>query len=333
MKFLKLQVFAVLLCFCVVGARGWASGHDATGPCPARSAMPDDLDAGRYAEAASILQREVATNPRNAEATLWLARSFLDLGDYDKAVAFAERAADLSPDCSESHFWLARSYGMKADTDRSFWFARKAKLEYQRAIHLDSDNLAARRDLMEFYLQAPWILGGSRDKAQAQVEAIASRDAIEGHLARGIYWRDLDRLDLAAKEYRKVLEARPPQAEAYFQVADFYEADQKPMEVDAAVRAVSLIVPKDPRLNYYSAVANIMKHRDLVKAEQDLKTYLARSPRRDDFPPHAAAYDWLGRIYEIWGKKELAIEQYRSALRLSSDNQVARDALKRLDTN
>jgi tetratricopeptide (TPR) repeat protein len=333
MKFLKIQIIATALSVFALGAPIWASGPAQPSPCPARPTVASDLDAGKYGEVVSVLQQKVARNPGDAQATLWLARSFLDLGDYGKAVTFAERAAHLSPDCSESHFWLARAYGMRADATRSFLLARKARLEYQTAVQLDPDNLAARRDLMEFYLQAPWILGGSRDKAWEQVQAIASRDSTEGDLARAIYWRDLNKPELAAKEYRKVLEARPRQAEAYFQIADFYEADQRPAEVEAAVRAVSLIVPNDPRLNYYSAVASIMKHQDLPKAEQDLKAYLAGTPRRDDFPPHAAAYDWLGQIYEIQGKAAQAISQYRSALKLSPDNQAARDALKRLDAN
>jgi tetratricopeptide (TPR) repeat protein len=333
MKFLKIQVFAALISVCALGAQGWASGHAAPSPCPARPTIANDLDAGKYAEVVSVLQQQIARNPGDAQATLWLARSFLDLGDYGQAVTFAERAAQLSPDCTESHFWLARAYGMKADTTRSFLLARKARLEYQTAVQLDPDNLAARRDLMEFYVQAPWILGGSREKAWEQVQAIASRDSTEGNLARAIYWRDLNKPELAAENYRKVLQARPQQAEAYFQIADFYEADQKPAEVEAAVRAVSSIVPHDPRLKYYSAVANIMKRQDLSGAEQDLKAYLAGTPRRDDFPAHAAAYDWLGQIYEIQGKAQQAISQYRSALKLNPDNQTARDALKRLDAN
>jgi tetratricopeptide (TPR) repeat protein len=333
MKFLKIQIFAALIYVLALGAQGWASGYAAPSPCPARPAIANDLDSGKYAEVASVLQQRVEKDPGDAQATLWLARSFLDLGEYGKAVTFAERAAHLSPDCSESHFWLARAYGMRADATRSFLLARKARVEFQTAVQLDPDNLAARRDLMEFYLQAPWILGGSQEKAWAQVQAIASRDSTEGDLARAIYWRDLNKPELAAKNYRKVLEARPQQAEAYFQIADFYEADHQPVEVEAAVRAVSSIVPHDPRLKYYSAVANIMKRQDLSGAEQDLKAYLAGTPRRDDFPAHAAAYDWLGRIYEIWGKKQQAINQYRSALRLSPDNQAARDALKRLDAN
>ncbi|MCL5671472.1 MAG: tetratricopeptide repeat protein, partial [Acidobacteria bacterium] len=309
------------------------SGPAAPSPCPARPSIASDLDSGKYDEAVSVLRQRVERHPHDAQATLWLARSFIDLGNYDQAVNFAERAVQLSPDCSESHFWLARSYAMKADTLRSFWLARKARLEYQASVNLDPDNLLARRDLMEFYLEAPWILGGSKEKAWAQVEAIASRNPTEGHLARAIYWRDLNKPALAATEYQQVLDAKPHQAEAYFQVADFYEADRKHAKVEAAVRDVSLIVPGDPRLDYYRAVASVMKRQDLSKAEQDLKAYLAKAPPRDDFPPYAAAHDWLGRIYEIWGKKQEAIEQYRFALHLSPDNQSAQKALRRLDTN
>lgn len=333
MTSLRLQISAALICVVAWAPHGWASGHAAAGPCPARPAIASNLDAGKYAEAASVLEQSVKRNPDDAQATLWLARSFMDLGNYGQAVNFAERAVQLAPSCSETHFWLARSYAMKADTDRSFWLARKARLEYQTAVRLDPDNLIARRDLMEFYLEAPWILGGSKEKALAEVEAIAARNATEGHLARAIYWRDLNKPVLASKEYRKVLEARPQKAEAYFQVADFYEADQKPGGVEAAIRAVSLVAPNDPRVDYYTAVASVMKHQDLSKAEQDLKAYLAKTPRRDDFPPHAAAHEWLGRIYEIWGKKHQAIQQYRLALKLSPDYRAARDALRRLDAN
>ena len=295
--------------------------------------IANGLEAGKYSQTIAALKQEVSKNPNDAQAALWLARSFLDVSKYDQAVTFAERAVSLSPQCSESHFWLARSYGLKADKTRSFWLARKSKEEYQTAVQLDPDNLAARRDLMEFYLEAPWILGGSKDKAWAQVQAIASRNALEGDLARAEYWRDLNKPALAAKEYRKVLEAKPQHAEPYFQVADFYEAARQPDEVEAAIREASLIEPRDPRLDYYSAVAYVMKGQSLTKAEQDLRTYLVKAPPRNDFPPYAAAHDWLGRIYEIWGKNQEAIAQYREALQLSPDNEMAQDALRRLDAN
>lgn len=316
-----------------MGARSWASGHATPGPCPARPAIANELDTEMYAEAALRLQQEVSANPNDVQATLWLARSFLDLGKYSQAVTYAERAVSLSPGCSETHFWLARSYGLKAGKTRSFWLARRARQEYQTAVQIDPDNLAARRDLMEFYLQAPWLLGGSKDKAWDEVKAIASRNIIQGDLARAIYWKDLNKPALAAKEFHKVLEAKPDHAEDYFKIADFYESDQDPEELLAAVREASLIVPDDPRVDYYTAVAHVMKQQNLAGAVQNLKKYLARTAPRDDFPPHAAAHDWLGRIYEIWGQKQEAVEQYRVALRLSPDNRQAHEALTRLDSN
>ena len=333
MTSLKRQILVAFLCILALGARGWACGHGAASPCPARPLIASELNTIRYAEAQSELLRHVSKNPKDAQATLWLARSYLNTGNYNQAVEYAERAVQLASDCSEAHFWLARAYALKADKDRSFWLARKSRNEYLTAVQLDPDNLAARRDLMEFYVQAPWILGGSKDKAWAQVEAIASRNALQGDLARAIYWRDLNNPALAAKEFRKILEAKPQQAAPYFQVADFYESQRKPAEMETAIRDVSLIVPDDPRLDYYSAVADVMKGQELTKAESDLKKYLAKTPPRNDFPPHASAHDWLGRIYEIKGNKGQAIKQYQSALSLSPDNRPAQEGLKRLDAN
>lgn len=333
MTSLKKEIIVAFFCVLALSVQALASGHAIASPCPAPPAIAGELNTGRYAEAQSVLIRQVSKDPHDAQATLWLARSYMTTGNYDQAVTYAEQAVHLSSDCSEAHFWLARAYGLKADRERSFWLARKSRNEYQTAVQLDPDNLAARRDLMEFYLQAPWILGGSKDKAWAQAEAIASRNPLQGDLARAIYWRDLNKPFLASRQFRKVMEAKPQEANPYFEAADFYEGQRKPVEILAAIRDVSRIVPDDPRVDYYSAVANVMKGRKLGKAERDLKTYLAETPPRNDFPPHASAHDWLGRICEIKGNKEQAIQQYKFALSLSPDNRTAQQALKRLNAN
>lgn len=333
MTFLRKRIFAALFCTFALGAQVWALGHPAASPCPARPAIANNLKDGKYDQTIATLRKEFSKNPNDAQAALWLARSYLDVGKFDQAVTFAQRAASLSPECSEAHFWLARSLGIKADKARSFWLARKSKLEYEKAVKLDPDNLEARRDLMEFYLEAPWILGGSKDKAWAEVQAISSRNTLQGYLAHALYWRDLNKPTLAAKWYQKVMEAKPQHVNPYFQVADFYESTRKPDKVQAAIREATLIEPKDPRLDFYNAVAYVMKGQSLSKAEHELKTYLVKAPPRNDFPPYAAAHDWLGRIYEIWGKNQEAIAQYREALELSPDNETAHNALQRLDSN
>ena len=327
------RICTVLFCIVTLGLPLWATGAPEGISYPSNPEIAKELDAGKYVEASKILERVLARNPKDVEANFWLARCSLEMGDYERAVTFAEQAVSLAPGWSESHLWLGRSYGLKAEKTRSLFVARKARQEFETAVQLDPNNLEARRNLMEFYLDAPWFLGGSKDKAWEQVEAIASRNPVEGYLARAAYWKELDRPDLAAQQCRQVLKLKPQSAGPYFEVADFFEFVGNADELGAVVRAVSLLEPSDLRLAYYQGVERVLKGRELPEAARDFEEYLSRAPERDDFPPHASAHDWLGRIYEHWGQVQQAIQQYKIALNLSPDNRRARNGLHRLESN
>lgn len=329
----KAQTSAALLCTVILGSTLWAARAPEPKPLLSNPEVARALDAGKYAEASEILQKMLSKNPNDAQANLWLARCFLDLGNYDQAVNYAEQAVKLAPDYSESHLWLGRAYGIKAEKTHSFLLARKSRLEFETAVRLDPNDLLARRTLMEFYLEAPWFLGGSRDKAWAQAEAIVARNTMEGYLALADYWRQTNEPERAAEAYQQVLNLRPRRVGPYFQVADFYEASGNARQLAAVVQSASLIEPSDPRLAYYRGVARVLEGRQLSEAEQNFREYLSRAPQRDDFPPHAAAHDWLGRIYERRGNMQEAIREYKTALQLSPDNQTAQDRLRRLESN
>ncbi|MBA3658627.1 MAG: hypothetical protein H0W67_03440 [Gemmatimonadales bacterium] len=61
---------------------------------------------------------------------------------------------------------------------------QKGRAALDRAIMLDPDNLEARTTLMQFLLQAPSIVGGSKSKARGQAQEIARRNPLRGLLAR-----------------------------------------------------------------------------------------------------------------------------------------------------
>jgi hypothetical protein len=77
---------------------------------------------------------------------------------------------------------------MRANILRQPFLAWKVKEHFERAVTLDPGNLAARADLMEYYLKAPGFLGGSEEKARAQAAEIAARDAQQGLQA----WRMIE---------------------------------------------------------------------------------------------------------------------------------------------
>jgi tetratricopeptide (TPR) repeat protein len=182
---------------------------------------------------------------------------------------------------------------------------------------------------MEFYLDAPFILGGGKDKGWDQATAIAALDAVEGCLARGYYWRKAGKLDQAEAEYAKVLELKPARPDPYFELAGYYERRQDASRLETAIEAAARVAPSDYRLAYYRGVAGVLAGKQLAEAEQFLKTYLATAPLRQDFPSFAAAHTWLGRLYEARGRNSLAAEQYKAALALAPGRKDAIEGLKR----
>ncbi|HXN26379.1 MAG TPA: tetratricopeptide repeat protein [Candidatus Acidoferrales bacterium] len=289
------------------------------------------FNAGNYSAAITTLQSAVTQNPNSAEAYYWLGRTYYEIRDYDNAIAAAEKSVALDAKNSVYHQWLGTIYGGKADRDRSFSYARKVKKEFEEAVQLNPQNISARRDLEEYDLQAPWVVGGNKDEAKAQVDAIAAFDPVQGHLARGVY--DMDgakKSDLAEKEYREVLAARPAKLDAYLEVIAFFQQQNKPADMDTAIQAAALVAPNDPRLGYWRAASLTLANSNLADAEKYLKAYLASTSDRSDWPSHSAARGWLGRVYEAQGKRGEAAEQYRAALQLDPNDKDAKTRLDRL---
>jgi tetratricopeptide (TPR) repeat protein len=69
----------------------------------------------------------------------------------------------------------------------------------------------------------------------------------------------------------------------------------------------------------------------LSEAEKYLKSFLASTPDRSDWPTHAAAREWIGKLYEHMGRRMEAAEQYRAALQLDPSRQDAKANLQRLE--
>jgi tetratricopeptide (TPR) repeat protein len=295
-------------------------------------AAEHQFGAGNYPSAIATLRSAVAQNPTSAEAFYWLGRCYFETHDWDNAISHTEKAIGLEPNNSVFQQWLGRAYGAKADHDRSFFAARKAKKQFEQAVELDPANVDARRDLEEFCLQAPWIVGGNSEEARAQADAIASVNPEQGHIARGMYdEKGLKKADLAEDEYRQVLSANPRNMDDYFDVAAFFQRRNKTAEMNAALDAAARVNPNDPRLMMFRAEAMVMSGTDLKRAEEYLKSYLASTPNRSDWPPHAAAREWLGRLYEAQGKRTEAAEQYRASLELDPSRKGASERLANLE--
>ncbi len=312
---------------CAFLAAGAAGGQGKAAPSVA--AAKQEFQAGKFGAAIQTLRGAGAAG-KSAEASYWMERSYYELRDFDNAVAAGEEAVRLAPQNSDYHMRLGRSYGGKADRDHSFTLARRVKKEFEEAVRLDPKNIQARRDLAEFYMDAPWIVGGSKDAALDQVNAIAALDPLQGHLARAAFFAAEKKNDQAEAENKQVLAAHPQHIGAYAEVAGFYLREGRVAELRSTVDAAAKVRASDPRLAYFRGVAAVLSGSNLAAGEQDLKSYLANPPW-SDWPSQAAAREWLGRLYEAEGKRADAAEQYRAALHIDPARRSARERLKKLE--
>ncbi len=289
------------------------------------------FNSGNYTAAIKTLQSAATQDSNNAEVQFWMARCYYELRDYDNAITAGEKAVALDPKNSIYHQWLGTIYGGKADRDRSFSYARKVKKEFEEAVRLNPSNVEARRHLEQYLMEAPWVVGGNKDEARNQVTAIEGIDPIQGHLARADFDLESKKPELAEKEYREVLAAKPKRIEPYFDVMTFFIHQNKLADLETAIQAAVQVAPNDPRLAYYRGVLGVLSSKGIPRAEESLKSYLASSPDRSDWPSHAAAREWLGRLYEAQGKRAEAAEQYRAALQLDPGRKEAKSRLEKLE--
>jgi len=259
-------------------------------------AARSQFDSGNYAAAVKTLSTAIRENPQDAALHFWLARSYYETRDYDKAVASAETAVHLAPENAEYNRWLGRAYGGKAEQSQSFFLARKVKQAFEAAVRLAPRSIEARRDLMQYCVEAPWIVGGDKDKARQQIEAISKLDPVEGRLARGAYLRVEKQWKAAEAEYTGVLAQHPSRIDPYMEAADFFANRNDSTNLDRTLEAAASVEAHDPRLEYYRGISLILRQTQLSTAQQLLKAYLANVPERSDYPSHHSATEWLRRI-------------------------------------
>src|SRR2546428_12565638 len=290
-------------------------------------------EASEYTKAIQTLQAAAAREPQNGDVQLLLTKSYLELEEHDPAIRSAEKAVAIDPQNSVYHEWLGRAYGEKADHVNpisAMGLARKTGKEFEMAVQLDAKNYSARQALIEFDCRSPGIVGGGEDKALPQIKQLAEMDAAEGHYAAGNCRRQKKDFAVADEEFTKALESQPKSAELIYDIGDYAAKRGQPERLIAVADAGEHVAPTDPRGKFYRAVGLILKKEGPDERERLLQEYLKRAPKRNGFPRQAAAYVWLGRLYEDQNRMRDAIQQFETAVRLDPKNKMAKEALKRI---
>lgn len=288
--------------------------------------------ARRYAEARVLLERAVATNPRDSRALLDLGRIGVLAHDPKGAERWLERAADVAPDDPAVHEWLARAYTGElrhAGRFRQLVLASRIHENLLRAAALDPASGAAALAIVRFDLEAPGIAGGSRSRARDEARALVRHDAYHGHLALGYVAEKGGDAAAAERELRAALDAAPDSTEPYYQLGYLYQRQQR---YDDAFRVHDALLARHPDelgADYEIGRTAAFSGERLDRASAALERFLRESDGIGT-PPVQDAHYWLGVIRERQGAWGAARAEWERALALQPDYADARAKLDSL---
>jgi tetratricopeptide (TPR) repeat protein len=198
----------------------------------------------------------------------------------------------------------------------------------EKAVGLDPFSAEAHTDLAEFYLEAPGIVGGGKDKARAQAEVLLKLSPVHAHWVLGrLAEKDKDGAT-AEKEYRAMIDSSRGSAWSWLSLGLYFRHNSRfdPME-DALEHVLNASLDRPESL--VDAASTLYKtRRNLPLAAQLVRRYLQE--KGNEQAPIYKAHYLLGNILEAQGDKPGAAAEYRTALELAKEFGPAQEALKRV---
>ena len=265
------------------------------GGSPLEGAARELYQRTEYRQSLALLGR-IAT--KNAPVLGLMGQDYFMLGEFKKASETFEKAVALDPNNPRLLHWMGRCYGRRAEMANPFTapgLASKARQMFEKSIALDPSNRDVVGDLLDFYLQAPGILGGGMKKAEDLAALIGRSDAAEGHSAQAIVDQKRKQYDAAERNLRSALALAPRQVGRLLDLAMFLAQRGRIGESDAIFDQAFRMAPENPRILFHRADTYIQQQRNLNQARDLLKRYL-QAPLTPDDPPRERAQALLKKI-------------------------------------
>jgi tetratricopeptide (TPR) repeat protein len=290
--------------------------------------IEDYIRNGEYDRARSSLASLVESDPTNARAQYWFGRLLFTMyNDLDRAAEHLKLAVEYEEGNAEYHWMLGNVFGRQAQEASIFSqmsLAGDVKEQFERAVELDSNDVRFRTSLMQFYVQAPGIIGGSIERALIQADAIYRIDPYAGHAARALIATAEDDLPMAEEEWKKAIAVDTTRWTAFHRLGYLYLQLGRGEESIPLFQKYVAIAPDDAN-SYDSLGDGYFAAGQFDSALVQYRTSLSINPQFA-----VSAYN-AGRCYEQKGMVQEAIEAYNYYLANAPDGPYAETAREKIE--
>lgn len=156
-------------------------------------------ETGDWSGTVEAFEPVLASDPVNETALFYTGKAILQQERFEQAIPYFERLTTAYPDTADYWMWLGRAAGLsasEASVFRAKRFVNVLKEAFGRALEIEPFHGPTQVALVQFYAEAPFIVGGSMRRARAHAEAAAEGSEAYGDMAWGIYYtyeRDYDK--------------------------------------------------------------------------------------------------------------------------------------------
>lgn len=315
--------FALILAATAAQAQAGVAGIASAERVVSRNtAAYEYLQDGRAEQAATLLRATIAANPSDGDAHQLLCRVYYAEERADAAIHECELAVaartENNQQASDNQLWLGRAYGLKAQHAgplSAFSLARKVVACFSRAVDLNPANVAAIDDLGEYYVEAPFVVGGGEDKARALAARVMPDYPKSAHHLLARLAAQKNDLPTAEMEYKRVI-AMDKTTQSWVDLADFYQAHGRSDDAVGAIRAaLNLDRTHGPELVGAAKVLSAA-HREPDLAEHCLREYLASASKTESAPAFKVHLQ-LGQLMAARGNSKEADREFEAAAALA----------------
>lgn len=289
------------------------------------------LAARKLGEIEALARERTARNPRDDVAWWFMARVVgNDAKKRDELLPQLEKCVVELPESARCHHAAGTLYAALATSaglSGGLKYAGRIKDSFVRAVELDGRHFEMRRDLIQFYLQAPGIAGGSVRRAVAQAEAFTAIDPMRGRLLRAdvhAYEKEWDSAEslLAGVQTQGDAELAE-QLQAARVTLGFALLNAK--EAARARQAFDGVLAAAPGM----ALAHMGRGRALLDL-QEVDAAINALERAVTLDAKVGAHYRLGMAYELKGERRKAAAAFEQFLAYRPAGPGSDDARKRL---
>jgi len=269
----------------------------------------------------------ISTEKETADAYFRLGvENLREPSTSDFAVEQLGKAIELNENNAEYHYQLAEAYLAKfeyANILQKPFIAPKVKTQLELAVRCDPSSTLYREALIQYYVFAPGILGGSFEKAHEQADEIAQRDPYLGVLAHAGIFSEEGEGERSLSLYQRAIRSQPKSWEAYHRLGLYYLNVQ---ETDEAITMFRKYVDLAPdQANSYNCLGQAYQQKGMyAEAISAFQKALERDPSL------ASLVFRIAQLCDLKGMRSPALEHYQRYLSMVPRGRAAEDARGRI---